>query len=150
VQIQGAIASTNLYAASALLLKVSILVLYLRIFQADKTARVLIWTGVVLITVFYITCIISTSNFRRSSQWPSNISPIEFLVLQSKSDCNRYQLNLAAVQGVFSTASDIYVLIIPVNLIRGLRRPLARKVGISGIFLLGLLYGTTLSHHEEY
>jgi hypothetical protein len=137
--IQGAVTTANLYAASALLLKASILVLYLRIFQADKTSKVLIWGGIILITLFYIVCIVLTSYFCRSSQWPKNIDPIQFLMLQEKSDCNKRQLDLAAVQGIFSTVSDLYVMIIPVNMIRRLQVPLRRKLGISGIFLLGLL-----------
>ncbi|KAI2467416.1 hypothetical protein F4781DRAFT_402319 [Annulohypoxylon bovei var. microspora] len=137
--IQGCIIVADLYSSSAMLLKTSLLVLYLRMFRVDKTANILIWIGIILIVLFYSACIIGTSYLCRQSQWPSNASPTEFLILQSQSGCNHPQLNLAAGQGVFSTVSDLYVLVIPINLIWGLRLPLRRRVGICSIFLVGLL-----------
>ncbi|KAI1455295.1 hypothetical protein F4805DRAFT_436287 [Annulohypoxylon moriforme] len=137
--IQGCIIVADLYSSSAMLLKTSLLVLYLRMFRIDKTANILIWIGIALIVCFYSACIIGTSYLCRQSQWPSNANPVEFLILQSESGCNHPQLNLAAGQGVFSTVSDIYVLVIPIKLIWGLRLPLRRRVGICSIFLVGLL-----------
>lgn len=134
---QFSITVANLYSASAWLLKSSLLVLYLRLFRTDTTGRVLVWFGIVIISVFYAICIILTSVFCRMDQWPSNINPLEFIQLQAESDCNMPQVTLAAAQGVFSTTSDIYVLVIPIFMVWGLRMPMRRRVGICGIFLVG-------------
>ncbi|KAF3015967.1 hypothetical protein E8E14_012804 [Neopestalotiopsis sp. 37M] len=101
--------------------------------------EILIWIGVTLVVIVYSGCIIATSVFCRSSQWPKTVSAPEFLILQSQSNCNRPQLDLAAGQGVFSTASDIYVLVLPVNLIWHLPLSRRRRVGICAILLTGLL-----------
>jgi len=42
-------------------------------------------------------------------------------------------------QGIFNTMSDFYVLAIPLHMVWGLNLPLHRKVGVSAIFLAGLL-----------
>lgn len=123
-----------------MLLKTSLLVLYLRLFRTDRIMNVLIWTGIATIVVFYSVCIIATSIFCRSSQWPETTNPAEFLLLQAQSDCNGPQLNLASTQGVFSTVSDIYVLVLPIRLIWNLRLSQRRKIGICSILLVGLMF----------
>lgn len=128
-----------------MLLKTSLLVLYLRLFRTDKMMNILVWAGIAIIVVFYSVCIITTSVFCRSSQWPEAVNPAEFLLLQSQSDCNGPQLNLTAGQGVFSTASDIYVLVLPIHLIWNLRLSQRRRVGICAIFLVGLMSVTTFT-----
>lgn len=137
--IRGVIVISDLYSASAMLLKTSLLVLYLRLFRTDRIMNVLIWTGIATIVVFYSVCIIATSIFCRSSQWPETTNPAEFLLLQAQSDCNGPQLNLASTQGVFSTVSDIYVLVLPIRLIWNLRLSQRRKIGICSILLVGLI-----------
>ncbi|KAK0630534.1 hypothetical protein B0T17DRAFT_616176 [Bombardia bombarda] len=137
--IKGAIVITCLYSASALFIKASLFVFYLRIFRPSTLANIMIWTGLVLVVLFYVICIITTSVFCNPTQWSNSTSQIDFLIKQGSSNCNHPQLNLSAAQGVFSTLSDIYLLSIPIIFISTLELPLRRKVGICGIFLVGLL-----------
>lgn len=116
--------------------------LYLRIFRPVKVSNILIWVGIGTIVLFYIICIITTSVFCKLSQWSNTTNAAEFMAVQIQSKCNQPQLNLSAVQGVFSTASDIYVFIIPTMLVWGLQLPLQRRIGICAIFLIGLLFGS--------
>ena len=46
---------------------------------------------------------------------------------------------LAIVQSAFGTLSDIYLLVIPIQMIFQLHLPFQRKVGVSAIFMIGIL-----------
>ncbi|KAI2780489.1 hypothetical protein F4815DRAFT_470442 [Daldinia loculata] len=137
--IRGSVVVTCLYGASAIFIKTSLLVLYLRIFRPSRAATITIWLGIGLIVTFYITAIITTAILCNPSQWPPTSNPIEFAAAQGKGNCNQPQLHLSSVQGIFSTLSDFYVLVIPTALIWGLQLPLMRRVGIVAIFLVGLI-----------
>lgn len=131
---------TCLYGASAMLIKTSLLLLYLRLFRPSKKANIMIWTGFVVIVIFYLICIITTAVFCNRQQWPKDYaSPLVFLAAQEESRCNHPQLNLSAAQGTFSTLSDIYVLALPVTFISGLKMSTARKVSVCGVFLVGIV-----------
>lgn len=104
---------------------------------------ILVWAGIAIVVASYSVCIITTSVFCRSSRRPVN--PAEYLLLQTRSDCHRDLLNLNAAQGVFSTVSDIYVLVLPIHLIWHLRLSQGRRVGICTIFLVGLMFVTAFT-----
>ena len=123
-----------------MLIKTSLLLLCLRIFRQAKGAQLMVWTGIVVITLFYLICIITSAVFCDPRQWPKNYTtPLVFLEAQEKSRCNHPQLNLSAVQGVFSTLSDIYVLTVPIFFISGLKMSLGRKVSVCSVFLVGVV-----------
>lgn len=118
--------------------KVSLLILYLRIFKPSKGAKLMVWLGNGTIVPFYVTSLITFSVYCKPSQWPH--SPIEYLAVQSGSKCGILQRNLFPIQGVFNILSDIYVLAIPIIFTWGLQLPLRRRIGICTIFLVGLLF----------
>ncbi|CAG8975816.1 hypothetical protein HYALB_00009396 [Hymenoscyphus albidus] len=62
-----------------------------------------------------------------------------WISLGSQIRCGQPSLKPFAIQGIFSTASDLYVLCIPIKLVWGLQLPFRRKLGVSAIFLTGLL-----------
>ncbi|KAI0376487.1 hypothetical protein F5Y04DRAFT_210805 [Hypomontagnella monticulosa] len=54
-------------------------------------------------------------------------------------NCGIAQLCVSVVGGIFSAVTDIYLLLLPTWLVIGLRLPIKRKIGICGIFLIGVL-----------
>ena len=46
---------------------------------------------------------------------------------------------LSIVQSAFGTISDIYLLVIPIQMIFQLHLPFQRKIGVSAIFMIGIL-----------
>lgn len=46
---------------------------------------------------------------------------------------------LSVVQAAFGTISDIYLLVIPIQMIFQLHLPFQRKIGVSTIFMIGIL-----------
>ncbi|EHK97602.1 hypothetical protein M7I_6612 [Glarea lozoyensis 74030] len=47
--------------------------------------------------------------------------------------------NVTSVQGIVGIVTDFYILLIPLWFVSGLRLPLGRKIGVSAIFLSGLI-----------
>ena len=47
---------------------------------------------------------------------------------------------MGIIQGVFGLLSDVYIFILPLPSLWGLQMRLRRKLGISAIFLTGLMY----------
>ncbi len=92
----------------------------------------MILRGVVVIVLFYLACIIALTVLcipRGGEGW---LSP------SSMTRCEQPELDLTSVQGVFNTATDIYVLYIPMHLVLGLRLKLPQKIGVCALFLTGL------------
>lgn len=61
-------------------------------------------------------------------------------VLAGSRRCGKPQLQVNAAQGVFGALTDFYTLAIPLTLVLRLQLSPARKAGIFGIFLTGLLW----------
>ena len=53
--------------------------------------------------------------------------------------------HVAIAQAVFGTLSDCYLLVIPIQSIFQLKLPIQRKIGVSAIFLVGIMFVYTLS-----
>ena len=124
-----------LYPVCAILVKCTLLILYLRIFRPSQRAQIMIWGGVAVIVVFYVCCIIVNTVLCVPHSGDGG-----WLSEKSQARCSQPELNLSVTQGVFSAVSDFYVLCIPLQMVWGLRLPKMRKVGVSSIFLTGLLY----------
>ncbi|KAI1424708.1 hypothetical protein F5Y12DRAFT_714946 [Xylaria sp. FL1777] len=121
------------FPIAAMLVKITILALYYRIFQPSKWAHRLIWIGVILVLIFYIsTVIILLANCIPSGRdtWISRVQ---------SGACPTVQVKIALSQGVFGLVIDLYIIIIPIWQISRLSLPPRRKAGILLIFLTGLL-----------
>lgn len=116
---------------AALFVKVTLLVLYLRIFHPSRCAQILIWVGIVFVVLFYVACSIGQFKlYLPQTRDPKNIGSHEVIGAL---------LDIFAVQGIIGIVTDLYVLFIPLYLIIGLTLPFIRKIGVCAIFLTGLL-----------
>ncbi|KAH8586511.1 hypothetical protein B0O99DRAFT_528540 [Bisporella sp. PMI_857] len=129
--LKSVIASLGLYALGAILVKVCLLSLYLRLFNINHNARVVIWGAIVFIALLYIT---TTSAMVKFYLPPKG----DWISLRSASTTNALN-NITAVQGIAGAATDFYILFIPLFFISRLHLPLRRKIGVCAIFLSGLI-----------
>jgi hypothetical protein len=118
------------YNFAAGFVRVSLLILYLRIFQVSYRANVMIWVGIVVTAIAhmafliaYLIILVPSPSHQELWAMPKNHAAPN---------------NIAAVSGVYGIVIDFYILAIPVQLVLGLHLPLGRKVGICAIFLTGL------------
>ncbi|KAI0544538.1 hypothetical protein F4679DRAFT_591313 [Xylaria curta] len=121
------------FPIAAMLVKLTILALYYRLFQPSRWAHRLIWIGVALVLVFYITTIIVLLVNCLPSSGVTWVESVRY------STCPIVHVNIALSQGVFGLAIDLYILAIPIWQISRLSLPPQRKAGILLIFLTGLL-----------
>jgi len=122
------------FPVAATFVKCSLLVLYSRIFHPSDMAMIMIWVGIVIISLFYMASMAASIYLcyphKGDGGWFS---------LKSHVRCGQPALRLSATLGTFSAISDLYVLFIPLRLVWGLRLPTRRKFGVSSIFITGLL-----------
>ncbi|KAM7188788.1 hypothetical protein V8F33_010451 [Rhypophila sp. PSN 637] len=121
------------FPLSAASVKVSLLVLYLRIFRPVNAARYIILTGTALISVFYITLVIvaivvTVPKPGAAGGW---LFSVYFALPHTRA--------LSGAAGIFGAITDFFVLAIPMSLVVPLRLATRKKIGIVAIFLAGLL-----------
>lgn len=133
---QSTIATFNLYAASAFCVKLSLFLLYLRLFKPNKVTRWLIYGGSVACAIFYSASIISSCALCMPK--PGQPDDNAAWILRAP-ECGLALRHLAIVQAVFSTISDMYLLVIPIRSIFQLKLPVERKIGVSAIFMIGIM-----------
>jgi hypothetical protein len=131
--LQANMASLIIYALTAACIKTTLLLLYLRIFRPSTTANVMIWLGIASVTLFYLACavvyiILFVPRPGGNTAWGKMSHRTSMIIL-----------DLAAAQGVVGCVQDLYILIIPIHLVSGLRLARRRKIGVIALFLTGLL-----------
>lgn len=105
------------------------MLLYLRIFAVEQTMRYLLWGGIGIQVVVYTatTACAIADVFLCTAESAHRIS---FCV-------NEYKVGLFQV--VFTFATDLYVLILPIKPVLGLQLSPRRKIGVMILFGTGLL-----------
>ncbi|KAI0479748.1 hypothetical protein F4859DRAFT_448704 [Xylaria cf. heliscus] len=138
--LERTLTSIVLFSLSSLFVKTALLVLYLRIFAPNRTAKMMIWVGIITIVVYYLIAIIINICFCVPISMTTPVPDRDAWAKKLKaSTCSQPVYNLNAATGLFGVVSDLYVLIIPVSMVYQLKVPRNRKFGILGIFLTGLL-----------
>lgn len=134
---QKSLATILLYAASAFFVKLSLFLLYLRLFKLNRITTWLIYAGILVCGLFYSASII----FNSVNCMPRPGEPDDSMTwLLRARKCDMPSRQLAVVQGAFGTVSDIYLLVIPIHSVFQLHLPTARKVGVNSIFMIGIMY----------
>ena len=121
-----------LYGPAIFFAKLSLLMLYLRVFSPNKLTRSLIYLGVASTLAFYLATSVTFGVLcipRPSETW---------LEADFSTRC-RHSIVMTYIQGIFNVVSDFYILVLPMPVVWNLQMPLRRKVGVSVIFMTGLL-----------
>lgn len=118
---------TIVYGPTIFLVKLSILLLYLRIFSIKRSLRYLIWIGIAsqilflpTYTVYYI-----IQDYKCLS-----------LAAQGTSFCRNGYIFLV-VQATYNVLTDIYIILLPIPAVRKLQIPMRKKTGVIVIFAAG-------------
>ena len=134
--LQRTLGAVELYALGALLVKLSLFILYLRLFRPNKLTRWLIVVGTVVCIIFYSVSIIFNAAICIPSPYGPNNTPV-WVALSIQ--CGQSQELMALAQAVFGTLSDIYLLVIPNQIVWRLHMSTKCKLGISAVFTTGLM-----------
>jgi hypothetical protein len=121
-------ATSIIYPIVIYLVKMSILLLYLRVFGVNRNVRIASYIGMVFFTLFYIAYLGLQIGLMLEC---TSIAPTSSLCP------NLYPLNI--FQGALNVCSDLYVFFIPIPRILDLQTTKRQKVGLLFIFLAGLV-----------
>lgn len=127
-----------LYGPIAFCAKLSLFLLYYRLFARHQWIRYLVYLGIGSTAAMYTAGMILYGYLcflRRGQSW------IEAgLSLR----CHKRFIMIAYVRGPFNVLSDLYVLLLPLPAVWQLHLPLRKRLGIAGIFLTGSLWVANL------
>ena len=110
-----------LWATSTLLVKATLLVLYLRIFRPALWMHWAIYTTIAVVSAFYLATVIA--DVVKCTPKPGGGG-----WLVSQQVCGPAALDIAVAQGVFGPVSDLVILLIPMVMVAPLKMERGRKV----------------------
>ena len=116
------------------LIKVSIFLLYLRVFSTNLPTRLAIYMGIFSVVVYNAVCSALVLVFcipRHNEAW---------VELFSIYRCFRNEQNVLIASGALNLITDIYVLCLPLPIVWSLQLPLRKRLGLIAIFMTGLMY----------
>lgn len=127
-------AFATIYPITVCLVKISILLLYLRIFKVFKSVRLAVYVGSVFIAAFYISYTIAQSILLVNWHWQCDPKdPTTDLALCQK------VFFVTIIENAFNVVSDFYVYLIPTPYLLRLPVRKRQKGGLFCIFLAGLI-----------
>ena len=126
----------GMYSPLILIVKISLFLFYHRIFSRLRTTRYLIYFGIGFNTVFYATSFSLIMYFCGPGPGHNLIQSFD------DHNCVVDARTLGTVQASFNTASDIYLLCIPMPVISRLQLSREKKIGVIAIFMTGSLLVT--------
>ncbi|KAK8033506.1 hypothetical protein PG991_002904 [Apiospora marii] len=117
------------------LIKVAFLLFYLRLFGPVRQVRIMVWIGLGLVATFCIVYIIIelATCIPRPSDHDGFLDDVFF------ERCFAFAPKILLAGCYFGVIMDFYILLLPLSQLKGLGLPKKRKIGISFIFLTGLM-----------
>ena len=112
--------------------KLSLLLLYLRIFSPNRYVRYAIYIGMIANVIFYgtITVVFGVLCIPRPG--------FGWLQTVQTARCRR-SIDMDYPTGIFGVISDFYILIVPIPIVVKLNLSVKKKIGIVAIFMTGIL-----------
>lgn len=112
--------------------KLSLFILYLRLFGASRSTKILAWVGIVCCSIFYTFGMIfplATCGPRRG----------ETRLVAFLSERCEMEKTYGYVTTAFNVISDFYLVIIPIPVVVGLNMSAEKKLRVCSVFMLGFL-----------
>ncbi|EGE06808.1 hypothetical protein TEQG_05800 [Trichophyton equinum CBS 127.97] len=120
-----------IYILTSFFIKISILLLLNQLFHVIRQLRLLIYTGMVVISIVTIPYL--TISIIRVSRC-NGIKALGIMICS-----NKVVSTTNLVFGLWNVLSDFYILAIPISQIQGLKMPNKRKIGVLTLFLTGFI-----------
>ncbi|KAI2615507.1 hypothetical protein GGR54DRAFT_292718 [Hypoxylon sp. NC1633] len=132
---KGSLADSVLIRITNTTIKLAFLVFYLRLFYPVTHVRYMIWAGMAAVTTFCVVFVIL--DIVACAPWPSEQG--NWIAPSLLDRCDRIAVDLITAGAYFSVITDFYILFLPLHQIPKLGLSRKRKIGVSLIFLTGLL-----------
>ena len=128
-----------LYGSIAFCAKLSLFLLYYRLFARHQWIRYLVYLGIALVAAMYTAGTIVYGYLclpRHGQSW---------IEAGLSSRCHKQFIMIGYVRGPFNLLSDLYLLLLPLPAVWHLHLPLQKRLGIAAIFLTGSLWVAKLT-----
>ncbi|KAI0852723.1 hypothetical protein F5Y00DRAFT_257982 [Daldinia vernicosa] len=132
---KGSLADSVLIRITNTTIKVGFLVFYLRLFNPVTYVRFMVWIGMAVVITFCVIFVVV--DLVACAPWPSEHG--DWIAPSLIDRCTRISVNLITAAAYFTVITDFYVLLIPLHQMPKLGLSPRRKLGVSIIFLTGLL-----------
>jgi large subunit ribosomal protein L36e len=125
------------YGPVLFVIKLSLFLLYLRVFAPARWLRYLVYFGIIFNFLFYA----SNATIQSIYCTPYPGSTWNAFILSQLEHTNRCDqiITLSLVQSSVNIVSDVYMLILPIPAVWQLRLQTRQKMGVLSIFATGLL-----------
>ena len=126
-----------MYGPTVFFIKISILILYMRVFSPHRQVRYWIYAGMgyTFITNTVTTVLFGALCAPRNGQ--------DYIIQYTAPICVDNVDNLALAISIVNFVSDIYLLVLPLPMIWKLQLSPKRRMGLIAIFSTGILYDTS-------
>ena len=124
------------YAFTIFFAKLSIMLLYLRIFNIDRGLRLPIYLGIVFQALFYSAMIGVANGSIAECNGPSQIT---------NQYCKNYGKPVVVLNAAVNVATDIYILLLPIPRVLKLQLGRRHRLGLLLVFATGVVYVVILS-----
>lgn len=118
------------------MIKLSLFLLFLEIFGSLRWLKLLTYAGILVTGIFYGSIMIALAVVCAPRHGHSKVD--YFTAAKAPACVDNDYINVWP--GVFNILSDFYLLILPLPAVWHLQLPIGKKVGITLMFLTGLLY----------
>lgn len=122
----------SLYVVVMYFVKLSILLLYLRVFTIAKKLRIMTWITILVVTAYSLAGLIGTI---------TRCNP-------SKGACDNVT-HLSIISSVLNILTDIAILILPIRQVWKLQVSTKQRIGVLFVFALGSLYVVQRYHGTQ-
>lgn len=126
-------AEVVVYICASAAVRVSIFILYFRLFGHVRRMRILIWAGCLLTSASYLALLASHVYYCTPRAGGSGWSIASFV------RCADPDIKISIAQAIFGSFTDFFLFLLPIIQIMRLTMPLKKKLGVAGIFTIGLL-----------
>jgi len=116
-------------------IKSTLLLLFLEIFGQLRWLRWLAYFGICFTGLFYLSTLVAYLILCA----PKGQTHLELFTAISSTKCVMQTRPLGISIGFFNLASDLYILCLPLPAVWSLQMPTRRKIGVSAIFLSGIV-----------
>lgn len=123
------LAARIVYAFAMLSIKLSILLLYFRIFNVSKTMRWMIYIGIYTQILFYLTYI-------------ATYVTLDVVCISGNTLTKLFCTNtwiIVEVAGSINVATELFILALPTVMVWQLQLTFRRKLGVISVFMAGLV-----------
>lgn len=123
-------ANTIIFPLAVLFSKISILLLFLRLFKIDRSLRINVYVGLMAMALFHTAMIgVGIGTVIKCVGLSANTSTF----------CNDASGSIQLSQSAFNIVTDFWMLLLPMPLVKKLQLRQARKIGLYFVFGAGLL-----------